>query len=74
MKVTVRLIGGFMEKLGFREQAMDLPSGLTAQGLAARLGLKGIPHIVSRNGAGLRDHDELKDGDRVLVSAMFSGG
>ncbi|MCX5795959.1 MAG: MoaD/ThiS family protein [Elusimicrobia bacterium] len=74
MKVTVRLIGGFVQKLGFAEKELELPAALSVDGLLARLGLKGIPVLVSRDGAGLHGHDEIKDGDRLLVSAMFSGG
>ena len=74
MKVKVRLIGGFIQKLGFSEKELELPEPLTAEQLTARLGLEGIPNLVSRNGVGLHGHDQLKDGDRVLVSAMFSGG
>lgn len=74
MKVRVRLIGGFIQKLGFSEKELDLPPDLTVDALVAHLGLEGIPNIVSRNGAGLHGPDQLEDGDRVLVSAMFSGG
>jgi sulfur carrier protein ThiS len=74
VKVKVRLIGGFIQKLGFSEKELELPEEATADGLLARLGLEGIPALVSREGAGLHGHDRLKDGDRVLVSGMFSGG
>ena len=74
MKVKVRVIGGFIQKLGFSEKELELPEPSDADGLAARLGLEGIPVLVSRDGAALDGRDRLKDGDRVLVSAMFSGG
>ena len=74
MRIKVRLIGAFVQKLGFSEKEMELPEAETVEQFAARLGLKGIPHLVSRDGVGLHDHDRLADGDRVMVSAMFSGG
>ncbi len=74
MKVQVKLIGGFIQKLGFSEKALELPEAETVDQLQTRLGLEGIPVLFSRDGAGLHGHDVLKDGDRVLVSAMFSGG
>ncbi|MBI5241533.1 MAG: MoaD/ThiS family protein [Elusimicrobia bacterium] len=74
MKVKVKLIGGFIQKLGFSEKEVELPEPSDAGGLVARLGLAGIPVLVSRGGAGLHGHDRLQDGDQVLVSAMFSGG
>lgn len=39
-----------------------------------KLGLAGIPALVSRGGAGRHGHDRLKDGDRGLASGMSSGG
>jgi sulfur carrier protein ThiS len=74
MKVRVRLIGGFIQKLGFSEKELELPPALTVDGLLARLGLEGIPNIVSRSGIGLHAHERLVDGDRVMVAPMFSGG
>ena len=74
MKVTVRPIGGFIQKLGYSEKTLELPERATAADLATSLGLGGIPHMVTREGVVLHAHDPLADGDRLLVSALFSGG
>ena len=74
MKVTVRPIGSFIQKLGYSEKELDLPEATTVDQLIARLGLAGIPNLVSREGVVLHGHEPLAEGDRVMLSALFSGG
>lgn len=75
MKITVKLIGPFIRAFGFSEKALDVPPGTTADGL---LGLVAIdrtrPKIVTRNGRAVAPQEELREGDRVVVSPLYSGG
>lgn len=75
MKVTVRLIGGFVHTLGFRERELELPPGTTVAGLLDAIAIdRARPVIVGRNGWALDQADEVRDGDRIMVSPVFSGG
>ncbi|HPW17997.1 MAG TPA: MoaD/ThiS family protein [Candidatus Aminicenantes bacterium] len=75
MRVTVKLIGPFVQLFGFSEKALDVPEGTTADGL---IGLAGVdrsrPKIVTRNGRAVAPDEALADGDRVAVSPIYSGG
>ena len=75
MKVTVRLIGGFVYTLGFRERELELAPGTTVAELLDALAINRTrPVIVGRNGWAIDLVEELGDGDRILVSPVFSGG
>ena len=75
MKVTVRLIGGFVYTLGFRERELQLPPGTTVAGLLDAIAIdRARPVIVGRNGWAIDLVEELSEGDRILVSPVFSGG
>ncbi|MBI5624629.1 MAG: hypothetical protein HY924_12695 [Elusimicrobia bacterium] len=74
MKVRVRLIGQFSERLGFAEKDLEFPSAPTAAELTARVGLKGLEHVITREGLPLACEDRLKDKDRVVIAPIFSGG
>lgn len=75
MKVTVKLIGPLIYAAGFSEKVVRLPASTTAQGLLARIGIdKDRPMIVTRGGSALLFAEELKDGDRVVISPLYSGG
>lgn len=75
MRITVKLIGAFIQAFGFSEKEMDVPPGTTAEGL---LGLVAVdrsrPKIVTRNGRAVAPGEELQPGDRVVVSPIYSGG
>ena len=75
MRITVKVIGGLVSRLGFAEQEREVPAGTTAGSLLAAVGI-GDPQtvITTRNGHGVAPGDELHDGDRILVSPPFSGG
>lgn len=75
MKITVKLIGPFVQAFGFSEKEMDVPAGTTADGLVALVDIdKARPKIVTRNGRAVAPDEILADGDRVVISPIYSGG
>ncbi|MDR3544415.1 MAG: MoaD/ThiS family protein [Candidatus Limnocylindrales bacterium] len=75
MKVTVKLAGGLVHTLGFSEQVAELPPGATVGDLLDAIGAdRGRPVIVGRDGWAIDLEDELHEGDRILISPVFSGG
>jgi sulfur carrier protein ThiS len=75
MKVTVKLIGPLVNQLDFSEKPFDVPAATTVEGLMAMIGVdKGRPKIVTRNGRAVAPGEEIKEGDRIVVSPIYSGG
>jgi molybdopterin converting factor small subunit len=75
MKVTIKLIGPFVQKLGFSEKEIDVPSATTVEELIPLVeGDKALPKIVTRNGRAVAPGEEIRDGDRIVVSPIYSGG
>jgi sulfur carrier protein ThiS len=75
MKITVKLIGPFVNQLGFSERELDVPAGTTADGLLALVGIdKGRPKIITKNGRAVAPGEEVQDGDRIVISPIYSGG
>jgi len=75
MKVTVKLIGPFVQSFGFSEKQLDVPEGTTADGLVALVDIdKARPKIVTRNGRAVAPDEALAEGDRVVISPIYSGG
>ena len=75
MKITVKLIGPLIYEAGFSEKAMRLPAAATAGALVARIKIdKKRPTIITRNGHAVSPEDALKEGDRVVISHIYSGG
>jgi molybdopterin converting factor small subunit len=75
MKVTVKLIGPFIQAFGFSEKELDVPDGTTADGLVELVDVdKARPKIVTRNGRAVAPGEQLADGDRVVISPIYSGG
>ena len=75
MKVTVKLIGPFVQAFGFSEKELDVPAETTADGLVALVLIdKARPKIVTRNGRAVAPDEVLADGDRVVISPIYSGG
>lgn len=74
MRVTVKLVGGLIQRLGFDEQPLDLPAGTTAGALLAAFGIPFGSVVTTRNGRGISHEEAMADGDRILVSPPFSGG
>lgn len=75
MKITVKLIGPFIQIFGFSEKQLDVPDGTTADDL---IGLVSVdrtrPKIVTRNGRAIVPGEALAEGDRVVISPIYSGG
>ena len=75
MKVTVKLIGPFVQAFGFSEKELDVPEGTTADGLVALVDVDKVrPKIVTRNGRAVAPDEELAEGDRIVISPIYSGG
>ncbi|OGR43826.1 MAG: hypothetical protein A2X35_08935 [Elusimicrobia bacterium GWA2_61_42] len=75
MKLTVKLIGPLIYEGGFSEKALTLPGPMTAGELSAYVKIdKKRPTIITRNGKAVAAGDQLKDGDRVVISHIYSGG
>jgi sulfur carrier protein ThiS len=75
MKVTVKLVGGFIHTVGFSEKELDLPPGTTVAALLAAIAIDtNRPMILARNGWVIRPDEEMRDGDRIVISPVFSGG
>jgi sulfur carrier protein ThiS len=75
VKVTVKLVGGLVHTLGFSEQQLDLPAGVTAGALLAGLGIDRSGSVITtRNGRGIALDEAIGEGDRILISPPFSGG
>jgi sulfur carrier protein ThiS len=75
MKVTVKLIGPLIYEGGFSEKAVELPGPMTAGELSAFVKIdKKRPTIITRNGRAVANSDAINDGDRVVISHIYSGG
>jgi sulfur carrier protein ThiS len=75
MKITIKLIGSFIYVAGFSEKEFEVPEPATVEGLIGLVGIgKDRPKIVIRNGKAVGPADELRDGDRIVVSPLYSGG
>jgi molybdopterin converting factor small subunit len=75
MKITVKLIGPFVHLFGFSEKELDVPDGTTADELIVIVSIdKSRPKIVTRNGRAVAPDEALAEGDRVVISPIYSGG
>jgi molybdopterin converting factor small subunit len=75
MKITVKLIGPFVQAFGFSEKELDVPAGTTADGLVGLVNIdKARPKIITRNGRAVAPDEALTDGDRLVISPIYSGG
>ena len=75
MKVTVKLIGPLIYEGGFSEKELDLPGPMTAGELSAYVKIdRKRPTIITRNGKAAASGDQVGDGDRVVISHIYSGG
>ena len=75
MKVTVKLIGPFIHQLGFSEKELHVPPDTTVDELLNLIKLdRNWPNIVTRNGEGVDLKEKVAAGDRIAVSAIYSGG
>jgi sulfur carrier protein ThiS len=75
MKITMKMIGPLVYAAGFSEKECELPEGTTADQLISMIDLdKTRPKIITRNGRAIHPHEVLEDGDRVVISPIYSGG
>jgi len=75
MKITVKLIGPFVQLFGFSEKTLEVPEGTTADDLIGLVSIdKSRPKIVTRNGRAVVPGEALAEGDRVVISPIYSGG
>lgn len=75
MKVTVKLIGPLIYEGGFSEKVLELPGRVTAGELAGLVKIdRKRPVIMTRNGKAVASGDLVEDGDRVVISHIYSGG
>jgi sulfur carrier protein ThiS len=75
MKITVKLIGPFVNQLGFSEKEIEVAPSTTVDGLLALVRVdKARPKIVTRNGRAVTPGEEVQEGDRVVISPIYSGG
>ncbi len=75
MKVTVKLVGGFVHTVGFSQKELDVEPGTTVADILDSIAInRGLPMIIARNGLGAREDEEVQAGDRILVCPIFSGG
>lgn len=75
MTITVKLIGPFIQALGFSEKTMVVPAGITADGLLDLVRLdKSRPRIITRNGRAIASTEQVAEGDRIVIAPIYSGG
>jgi len=75
IKVTIKLIGPLLNQVGFSEKMIEVPEGATVELLISTLPLDpNRPKIITRNGQAVTPSVELKDGDRIAISPIYSGG
>ena len=75
MKVTVKLIGPLIYAAGFSEKEMDVPEAATSEKLLELVGIgPDRPRIVTRNGKAVGPAEAFAEGDRIVISPLYSGG
>ena len=75
VKVTVKLAGGFVHTVGFSQKELDVEPGTTVADILASIAIdRTRPMIIARNGWAATVDEEVRAGDRILVSPIFSGG
>lgn len=75
MKVTVKLISYLSIQAGFSEKEFDIPSGSRLKDLLLQIKLKTpLAKVIIRNGRSVKPDEQLEEGDRIVISPVFSGG
>ncbi len=75
MKVTLKLSGGFVHTVGFSRKEVDVEPGTTIADILAMIAIdRTRPMLIARNGWVVSVDEPVEDGDRILVSPVFSGG
>lgn len=75
LKITVKIMGPFIYEAGFSEKELELEKTITAGQLLSLINLQeGRPKIMTRNGKAISPNEELRDGDRIAICPIYSGG
>lgn len=75
MKIQVKMIGHFIYEAGFSEKEVEAHETITLAELLSLLKLnRGRPRVVTRNGRAIAPTEKLQDGDRIVISPLYSGG
>jgi len=75
MKITVKLIGPFVQLFGFGEKEMEVAPATTIDGLLGLIAIdKARPKIITRNGLAVGTDETVENGDRIVISPIYSGG
>ncbi|MGB9894075.1 MAG: MoaD/ThiS family protein [Candidatus Saccharicenans sp.] len=75
IKITIKLIGPFINQIGFSEKTVDFPAETTVETVLHSLPLDpSRPKIITKNGQAVAPGEKLKDGDRLAISPLYSGG
>ena len=75
MKIIVKIIGPSIYQAGFSEKEIELQEPITAGQLPALVNIQeSRPKIITRNGKAVSPQEELKDGDRIVICPIYSGG
>lgn len=75
MKVTVKLIGPLIYAAGFSEKEVEVPEAATSETLLELVGIgPDRPRIVTRNGKAVGPAEVFAEGDRIVISPLYSGG
>ncbi len=75
MKITIKLIGPFVQLFGFGEKEMEVAPATTVEGLLGLIAIdKARPKIITRNGRAVAADEPVEDGDRIVISPIYSGG
>jgi sulfur carrier protein ThiS len=61
-------------RITYRDKAWELPGGMTARDAIKKVRLDPEAVLVIRNGALVTDDAILRDGDKVKLIAVVSGG
>ena len=74
MRVIVRYFASLREQRGCAEERLELPDGLTAAELRARLSPPGLRVAVAVGEQLVPDAHVIADGDRVALLPPLGGG
>jgi molybdopterin converting factor small subunit len=75
MKISVKIIGHLIYDAGFSEKEFEFSNPPTADQLLSLIHIKkNYPKIIVRNAKAITPEETLEDGDRVVISPIYSGG
>ena len=75
MKITLKLVGGFISTVGFSHKELDVEPGTTVADILTLIAIdRRMPMVIAQNGVGVREDQVVEEGDRIMVAPVFSGG